>query len=87
MRKRRSCRARAPLVSPVPFKAGWCLNAHCCLHRHALQWHVPHLQIEEVLALEAEGSAKHAELTAELKERQKKLDDLMESFAVSLLDD
>lgn len=40
-------------------------------------------QIEEVLALEAEGSAKHAELTAELKERQKKLDDLMESFAVS----
>lgn len=41
-------------------------------------------QIEEVLALETEGSAKHAELSAELKERQKKLDELMETFAVSL---
>ena len=35
-----------------------------------------------MLALEEEGSAKHAELAAELKERQKKLDELMESFAV-----
>ncbi|PRW56023.1 type II cytoskeletal 2 epidermal [Chlorella sorokiniana] len=38
-------------------------------------------EIEEVLALEAEGSAKHAELTSELKDRQKKLDELMETFA------